>query len=301
MKLRELMHTDVVTIDSDASASAARSRMRKHRIRHLVVTSDGELAGILSERDLGGRDGNGARDGASVDDLMNRRVVSAQPTTTLRKAANLMSGNLIGSLPVLEDGKLVGIVTATDVLDALGSGTARPTRRPEPRATRMTQSRRQAAGRRKVVRRRGSTLTGRARQRVPESTRRAPLAASVPKSSKLESGAEPSQIPAHIRASHDELSAVDRAYIRRKLGRRLGKFADAIERVSVRIEDINGPRGGVDRACRIKVVLSGLPSVVFERRDSSLEAAVDGAVAGVETAVRRAVQRRRMKPLRRAA
>lgn len=300
MKLRELMRTDVVTIDSDASASAARSRMRKHRIRHLVVTSDGELAGILSERDLGGRDGNGTRGETSVDDLMNRRVVSAQPTTTLRKAANLMSGNLIGSLPVLEDGKLVGIVTATDVLDALGSGTARPTRRPEPRATRMTQSRRQAAGR-KVVRRRANTMTGRARPRVPESTRRAPLAASVPKSSKLESGAEPSQIPAHIRASHDELSAVDRAYIRRKLGRRLGKFADAIERVSVRIEDINGPRGGVDRACRIKVVLSGLPSVVFERRDSTLEAAVDGAVAGVETAVRRAVQRRRMKPLRRAA
>lgn len=300
MKLRELMRTDVVTIDSDASASAARSRMRKHRIRHLVVTTDGELAGILSERDLGGRDGNGTRGETSVDDLMNRRVVSAQPTTTLRKAANLMSGNLIGSLPVLEDGKLVGIVTATDVLDALGSGTARPTRRPEPRATRMTQSRRQAA-RRKVVRRRANTMTGRARPRVPESTRRAPLAASVPKSSKLESGAEPSQIPAHIRASHDELSAVDRAYIRRKLGRRLGKFADAIERVSVRIEDINGPRGGVDRACRIKVVLSGLPSVVFERRDSTLEAAVDGAVAGVETAVRRAVQRRRMKPLRRAA
>jgi hypothetical protein len=44
-----------------------------------------------------------------------------------------------------------------------------------------------------------------------------------------------------------------------------------------------------------------LPSVVFEHRDATLNAAVDGALAGVERAVRRTVQRRRMKPLRRAA
>ncbi|MGH8326745.1 MAG: HPF/RaiA family ribosome-associated protein, partial [Steroidobacteraceae bacterium] len=75
----------------------------------------------------------------------------------------------------------------------------------------------------------------------------------------------------------------------------------AIERVSVRTEDVNGPRGGIDRMCRIKVVLRGLPSVVLERRDASLVAAVDGALAAVETAVGRAVQRRRMKPLRGAA
>jgi putative sigma-54 modulation protein len=69
----------------------------------------------------------------------------------------------------------------------------------------------------------------------------------------------------------------------------------------VRTKDVNGPRGGTDRVCRIKVVLSGLPSVVFESRDSSLAAAVDGALAGVERAVRRTLRRRRMKPLRRAA
>jgi CBS domain-containing protein len=232
---------------------------------------------------------------------MNRRVVSAQPTTTLRKAANLMSGNTIGSLPVLEDGELVGIVTATDVLDALGRGATRPTRRPEPRTLRMTESRRRAA-RRKVVRRGPRhARTERARPRIPESADRAPFAVAVPKALKLESAAEPSQVPAHIRAADGDLSAIDRESIRRKLGRRLGKFAGSIERVSVRTEDVNGPRGGVDRVCRIKVVLSGLPSVVFESRDSSLAAAVDGASAGVERAVRRALRRRRMKPLRRAA
>jgi hypothetical protein len=69
--------------------------------------------------------------------------------------------------------------------------------------------------------------------------------------------------------------------------------------VSLRTEDVNGPRGGVDRVCRIKVVIRGLPTIVFEAQDAFLNAAVDLALAGVERAVRRAVQRRRMKPLRR--
>jgi hypothetical protein len=123
----------------------------------------------------------------------------------------------------------------------------------------------------------------------------------VARASKRESVENVTQIPAYIRAGEGDLRADDRTYIRRKLGRRLGKFASSIERVSVRTQDVNGPRGGVDRVCRIKVVLSGLPSVVFESRDASLHAAVDRALAGVEMAVRRAVQRRRMTPLRRAA
>ncbi|MEP7244050.1 MAG: HPF/RaiA family ribosome-associated protein [Gammaproteobacteria bacterium] len=109
------------------------------------------------------------------------------------------------------------------------------------------------------------------------------------------------RFPPNFRCSLCDLGPHDREYIRRKLGRRLGKFAGSIERVSVRTQDVNGPRGGVDRVCSIKVVLRGLPSVVFESRDINLNAAVDGALAGVERAARRTLQRRRMKPLRRAA
>ena len=64
---------------------------------------------------------------------------------------------------------------------------------------------------------------------------------------------------------------------------KLGKFATSIERVSVRVTDTNGPRGGVDQVCNVKVVLSGLPSVVVERRNAALacrhrrRAARDGA------------------------
>jgi hypothetical protein len=62
---------------------------------------------------------------------------------------------------------------------------------------------------------------------------------------------------------------------------------------------MNGPRGGVDQACRVKVVLTGLPSVVVETRSAKLSDAVDAAVLGIERAVRRSLERRREKPLRR--
>lgn len=135
-----------------------------------------------------------------------------------------------------------------------------------------------------------------ARRGKPDSLKRSPLPASLPKSAKIEARSGVPSIPAHIRAAERDLSADDRAYIRGKLGRALGKFADDVVRVSVRTEDANGPRGGVDRVCRIKVVLIGLPSVVFEKRDPTLNAAVDGALTGMEQVVRRVVRRRWMRP-----
>ena len=74
------------------------------------------------------------------------------------------------------------------------------------------------------------------------------------------------------------------------------EFATSIERISVRVTDINGPRGGVDQLCNVKVVLSGLPSVVVERRHAALHAAIDDALRATEQAVRKSVRRRRMKP-----
>lgn len=108
-------------------------------------------------------------------------------------------------------------------------------------------------------------------------------------------------IPAHIRALGANLSKDTRAEIRNKLNRKLGKFAKAIERVSVRVKDINGPRGGIDQVCRIKVVLSNLSSVVFEAQDASLDVAIGSALTGIERAARRSLQRRRMKPRKGAA
>jgi hypothetical protein len=68
--------------------------------------------------------------------------------------------------------------------------------------------------------------------------------------------------------------------------------------VSVRVTDANGPRGGADQVCNVKVVLSGLPSVIIERQDTALRVAIDIALRAMEHAVQRSVRRRRMKPLR---
>jgi hypothetical protein len=88
-----------------------------------------------------------------------------------------------------------------------------------------------------------------------------------------------------------------RYYIARKLGMKLGKFVSSIERITVRLSDTNGPKGGRDQKCQIKVVLSGLPSVVVNETDSTLSRTVDRAIDAVAIAVRRRVARRRLKPL----
>jgi hypothetical protein len=106
------------------------------------------------------------------------------------------------------------------------------------------------------------------------------------------------RIPANIRVDGVTLEDDDRVYIRRRLGEMLGKYATSIERVTGRLRDVNGPRGGVDLLCRIKVVLSDLPSVVVERQAASFRPAFTKALSGIEQTVRRTLQRRRMKPIR---
>jgi ribosome-associated translation inhibitor RaiA len=106
------------------------------------------------------------------------------------------------------------------------------------------------------------------------------------------------KMPIHIRAAQERFGADASDYMQRKLCRKLARFSNSIERVSVRVKDVNGPRGGVDQLCQIKVVMRGQPSVIFESRDSSLNAAVDAALAGVQRAVRRTTTRRRTKSSR---
>jgi ribosome-associated translation inhibitor RaiA len=88
-----------------------------------------------------------------------------------------------------------------------------------------------------------------------------------------------------------ELTAATRKHVHRRLGRQLGKFALHIERVTVRVRDVNGPRGGVDHACQLKVVLSKRPSVLVEARAHTPRAAFDLAADRTERAVRREIGR----------
>ena len=129
--------------------------------------------------------------------------------------------------------------------------------------------------------------------------KRDPLADQVPRPVKRMGGrTSASSTPANIRVDGVAMDENDRAYIRRRLGEKLGRYASAIERVTVRVRDINGPRGGVDLLCRIKVVLSGLPSVVVEHEAALLRPALTRALRTVERTVRQTLQRRRTRPMR---
>jgi CBS domain-containing protein len=298
MRVRDIMSTRVVTIGPKEAASEAWTRMRRRRIRHLVVMDGTRLAGVLSERDLGGRAGADIRRGRRVQDLMTPHVASAEPETTVQQAADLMRKRLIGSLPVLDGDRLVGIVTATDVFDALGSGVTGTMSRAERQLLRAASSSRRLGGQPVVSRSsRAPGKTPHKRRRAAGNEKRVPFAARFSRALKREAGrTDAAQVPANIRVAGVELDQDDRAYIRQILGMKLGKYANSIERVSVRLKDVNGPRGGIDQVCRIKVVLSGLPSVVFQSQAASLKAAINGALTGVERAVRRRMQRRRMNP-----
>lgn len=329
MRLKEIMSTAVITIRPDEAATAAWSRMEREGIRHLVVTEGRRLLGVISERDLGGPKGAAVRRGCLVRDLMTHPVASAKPSTSLRQAANMMRGRLIGSLPVVEDGRVVGIVTATDVLDELGRGSTRPAVRAKRQAMRLppvgarrVAAKRAAGAKRGPRTRKGGKAPsgpsegasspepvshpakitgriiptlGRERARQPDSAMRSPLPAQVERPAKR---AGEGVASAHIRCVGPMLDSADRDYLRRKLGRKIGRFGAVVERASVRVEDVNGPRGGVDKRSRIKVVLSGLPSVIIDERHHSLQAAMDRSLDRVEHAVRQALQRRRTKSRR---
>lgn len=98
-------------------------------------------------------------------------------------------------------------------------------------------------------------------------------------------------MPLAVRTSGVEISPAFRRQIATRLDRRLGQVANHVERVTVRFKDQNGPRGGVDTLCRIKVVLSGLPSVLANEKASDPAKAFSLADHRVERAVKRAISR----------
>lgn len=97
--------------------------------------------------------------------------------------------------------------------------------------------------------------------------------------------------PLNVRAFGGlQLSETERGYLRVRLGKKLGKFSPHVERVTVRFEDLNGPKGGVDIECRIKVVLSGLPSVVVSENAETVPLAFNQAADRCVRVVRKTLE-----------
>jgi acetoin utilization protein AcuB len=135
MRVYEVMSKAVETVKPAVHASEAKTRMRRMKIHHLVVTEGAELQGVVSDRDLGGPKLPKVLGKWTVGDLMTSPVVTVTTRTPLRRAASLMKGRSIGSLVVTSaNGKVAGIVTVSDLLELLARTPERQSNRDRRRA-----------------------------------------------------------------------------------------------------------------------------------------------------------------------
>jgi len=122
MYVRDILSTKggrVMTIKPDAQISTTSKLLSQHRIGAVLVTdATDKIMGILSERDIvrGLATHGGAVAELSVTDLMTRDVRSCGPDDTIADLMAIMTTHRIRHLPVLEDGRLVGIVSIGDVV-----------------------------------------------------------------------------------------------------------------------------------------------------------------------------------------
>ncbi len=126
----EIMTTDVVTVEPQNSVATAIRLMRQGQLRRLPVVEDGVLVGIVTAGDLRRVSGLASvlKDPSQdnlfwhhipVANVMSRDLITLSPDTPISVAAQILVERKIGGLPVVQNGRLVGIITASDLLATL--------------------------------------------------------------------------------------------------------------------------------------------------------------------------------------
>ena len=132
MRVRDLMSTKPITVDPEMPMLDARQRMADARIRHLVVTEGSRVVGIVTDRDirlnlpspatsLSVWEINALLARLTVGEVMSRSVIVTDADRPAAEAARLMLDHKIGALPVMEAGRLAGIVAESDFVRALAA------------------------------------------------------------------------------------------------------------------------------------------------------------------------------------
>ena len=117
LKAGDVMVREVITIDENASVKEAADIMNQFEIGSIIATRKGKAAGIITERDLLKRivaEGKNAKK-TRVKDIMSSPLVVITPNTDLEEAARLMFEKKIKKLPVIDQNRLVGLVSLTDI------------------------------------------------------------------------------------------------------------------------------------------------------------------------------------------
>ena len=118
MLIRDLMNPSVVSIEPSSSAALAARLLSRHNVGLLPVCgSDGRLRGVVTDRDIVLRCVAAEEDPAQtmVRDIMTRNCATVAPGADCREATRLMAVQQVRRLPVVEEGKLVGMISLADL------------------------------------------------------------------------------------------------------------------------------------------------------------------------------------------
>ena len=122
MLVHDWMSSPAVTLPAETRVVDALELMTVRKIRRVPILEEGKLVGILARSDLetavGPDESSPRRIGVRLGDLMGRSVVTVRPDDRLERAARLMLEHGISGLPVVEEGRVVGLITESDVFEA---------------------------------------------------------------------------------------------------------------------------------------------------------------------------------------
>lgn len=131
MRIAEIMTSKVFTVEQHDLIDRVFFLINYEKIRHLPVVEKGKVIGIVSDRDLykvlGPKSNSNAIEGSSknselhvvntkVQNIMRRGVITTSPDALVSEVAGIMADHKIGAVPVIQNDKLVGIVSAIDIL-----------------------------------------------------------------------------------------------------------------------------------------------------------------------------------------
>lgn len=130
MKVRDKMTTDVVTVNSTENIRRAMELAEDRKIRRFPVVEGEDLVGIVTDRDLRNATASSVvltekkyhdflLDTVKIESIMTPDPVTVTPDTAIEDVARTILEMKVGGLPVVENGKLVGIITETDLLEAM--------------------------------------------------------------------------------------------------------------------------------------------------------------------------------------
>ena len=128
MLVKDVMKTQLVTLNADSKLGFANDIMYLGRIRHLPVVKGDTIVGIITQRDLyrasltsiltNWKENKEFLDSITVSEVMTKNVITICPDATIEEAAQIMIDKKVGGLPVVKDkNRLIGLITETDVLN----------------------------------------------------------------------------------------------------------------------------------------------------------------------------------------